>query len=134
MRPGLYEDARDHTRREHSRTRDDGAAVFGQNLSGNHCHAGGADRTHKARDQAERRDVQAGGVPAGSDQKRTAQSQANADNLARTRHTAIDHAGVAHDDDQLQALKHRRGSGVGQAHGREVAKLVEQQAKGGKEQ
>ena len=46
----------------------------------------------------------------------------------------IDHAGVAHNDDQLQALKDRRGSGVGQAHGRKITKLVKEQAKSGKEQ
>ncbi len=46
----------------------------------------------------------------------------------------VDHAGVAHNDDQLQALEHRRGSGIGQAHGRKITKLVEQQTKGGKEQ
>ena len=38
------------------------------------------------------------------------------------------------DDNELQALEHRRGSGVRQAHGRKIAKLVEQQAKSGKEQ
>lgn len=66
--------------------------------------------------------------------KGSTQSQANADDFASTRHAAIDHAGVAHDDNELQALEHRRGPGVRQAHGRKIAKLVEQQAKGGKEQ
>ena len=46
----------------------------------------------------------------------------------------VDHAGVAHNDDQLQALEHRRSSGIGQAHGRKITKLVKEQAKGGKEQ
>ena len=46
----------------------------------------------------------------------------------------VDHAGVAHNDDQLQALKHRRRSGIGQAHGRKITKLIKEQAKGSKEQ
>ncbi len=111
-----------------------GLPYSGRTYWRDHRHAGGADRTHKARDQAERRDAQAGGVTAGGDQKRTAQSQANADNLARARPAAVDNAGVSHNDDQLQALKHRRGSGIGQAHGRKIAELVEQQAKSGKKQ
>ena len=67
MRPGLHEDARDHARREHCRARDDGAAVFGQDLGGNYRHTRGADRTHKTCCQAKRRDIQAGGVAAGGD-------------------------------------------------------------------
>lgn len=67
MRPRLHEDTRDHARREHCRARDDGAAVFGQDLGGNHRHACSADRTHETRDQAERRDIQAGGVATGGD-------------------------------------------------------------------
>ena len=54
--------------------------------------------------------------------------------FASARHAAIGHAGVTHDDNELQALEHRRGSGVRQAHGRKIAKLVEQQAKSGKKQ
>lgn len=61
-------------------------------------------------------------------------ARADTDNLAHARFAAIGDAGISHDDDQLQALKDRRGSGVGQAHGRKIAKLVEQQTKGGKEQ
>ena len=134
MRPRANESTRNDARREHSRTRDDGAAVFGQDLGGNHRHAGGAHRAHKARHQTERRDAQARGVAAGGDQKRAAKGQADTDNLAHARFAAIGDAGISHDDDQLQALKDRRGSGVRQAHGRKIAKLVEQQAKGGKEQ
>ena len=134
MGPRLHENARDHACREHGRACNDGAAVFWQNFGGNHRHAGGAHRAHKTRHQTERRDAQARGVAAGGDQKRAAKGQANTDNLAHARFAAIGDAGISHDDDQLQALKDRRGSGVGQAHGRKIAKLVEQQAKGGKEQ
>ena len=67
MSPRLHEDARDHARCEHGRACNDRAAIFGQDLGGNHRHTGGANRTHKARNQAERRDAQAGGITAGSD-------------------------------------------------------------------